>query len=762
MKQSQKYKILHLEDIASDAELAARELRGSIDFEHLVIDTEDAFVDALESFAPDLILCDHSLPSFNSLEALKIVRRKKLYIPFILITATMSEEVAASVAREGADDYILKDRLKRLPIAVLNSIEKYRHEKDRKLLIDEAREKERRAKEQLSSLSKKLLLATRVAGIGIWEYNFRTAGFTCDEITSSFLGLSSLAFQGSYQSLFQNIHPQDKARVRNEFKKAILHHVDFKTEFRSVQPDGTLCFIEAVSLIQRNKKGKPYRIIGTNRNITQQKKAELAIRESEEKYRSFFNNSMDAILLTITDGNIIAANPAACAVFGMTEEELCTRSCRALADPEDPCFESLINERQRTGSAKGEITMVRKSGAKFPAEISSMVFKDANGRLKTSKIIRDITGQVEARKNLENSEKKFRQIIETTEEGIWMIDEKNKTTFVNKKMCEILEYTEEEMLGKTNLDFKDEEEKKRALQQIERRKKGIKETHESTFITKSGRKICTLVSTNAVLDDDGNYKGALAMITDITQRKQLEEDILRQKVQQQKEITKAALLVQEKERNNLGAELHDNINQILTAVKLQLKHFIEHPDLPVSLVETSHRHLATAIEEIRGLSQNLVTHRFQDYSFSNVLDSFLTALPLRDALELNLSNLSEEKVPDAIKLTLFRIVQEHVNNIAKHAKATRVAIALCTDEAFVHLNIHDNGVGFEVKAKRSGVGLTNIYNRVESYSGRIDIVSRPGNGCRLSISIPLAQPLLFLERQVDEFLSPATDVRFSI
>src|SRR5690349_5697013 len=100
-----KYKILHLEDVESDAELVAFELKRSLQFDHLVIDSEKAYLNALEQFRPDIILCDHSLPSFNSLEALKIVKQKKLHIPFILITATMSEEVAVGVVREGADDY---------------------------------------------------------------------------------------------------------------------------------------------------------------------------------------------------------------------------------------------------------------------------------------------------------------------------------------------------------------------------------------------------------------------------------------------------------------------------------------------------------------------------------------------------------------------------------------------------------------------------------------------------------------------------------
>ncbi len=144
------YRVLHLEDVPSDARLVAIELKKSnINFEHLVIDNEVDYIQALDSFAPDVILCDHSLPSFNSLQALKIVKKKKLYIPFIVITAVMSDESAMDVVREGADDYILKDRLKRLPHAVINAVEKYRFEKDRMQLMDRAHEKNAEEREIL-------------------------------------------------------------------------------------------------------------------------------------------------------------------------------------------------------------------------------------------------------------------------------------------------------------------------------------------------------------------------------------------------------------------------------------------------------------------------------------------------------------------------------------------------------------------------------------------------------------------------------------
>src|SRR4051794_3863646 len=115
---AERLKILHLEDLPHDAELVERELKkGELAFEKIVVSTKKEFTDALEGFIPDIILSDHSLPAFNSQQALKIVKEKGLKIPFILITANISEEFAVNIMKDGAWDYILKDRLQRLPNA---------------------------------------------------------------------------------------------------------------------------------------------------------------------------------------------------------------------------------------------------------------------------------------------------------------------------------------------------------------------------------------------------------------------------------------------------------------------------------------------------------------------------------------------------------------------------------------------------------------------------------------------------------------------
>jgi PAS domain S-box-containing protein len=148
---------------------------------------------------------------------------------------------------------------------------------------------------------------------------------------------------------------------------------------------------------------------------------------------------------------------------------------------------------------------------------------EADAAIRINGVIRDITEHKEAEEKLKHSEVQYRQIVENAQEGIWTIDEHDKTNFVNKKICDILGYTPEEMMGKELFDFMDEAGKAYAIECMERRRRGAKENLDIRYMTKTGNTVWANISANPIFDEKGTYKGSLAMITDITQRKQDEE-----------------------------------------------------------------------------------------------------------------------------------------------------------------------------------------------------------------------------------------------
>jgi PAS domain S-box-containing protein len=147
------------------------------------------------------------------------------------------------------------------------------------------------------------------------------------------------------------------------------------------------------------------------RDITARKQAEAALRESEERYRSFFVHSIDGILLTAPDGRIFAANPAACHIFGRSEEDICQVGRNGLIDITDARLPAALEQRARTGMFKGELTFLRQDGTPFQGELSTAVFNDRNGQVRTSMIVRDITERKRAEQERE-------RLIEALQEAL--------------------------------------------------------------------------------------------------------------------------------------------------------------------------------------------------------------------------------------------------------------------------------------------------------------------------------------------------------
>jgi PAS domain S-box-containing protein len=258
-------------------------------------------------------------------------------------------------------------------------------------------------------------------------------------------------------------------------------------------------------------------------DITERRRMEEQLQQSEEQFRTFFDNSLDGILLTEPDGSILAANPAACQMFGRTEEELYRRGRKKLVDQEDPKFQVFLKERARTGSYRGELTYLHKDGTKIPCDISSIIFKDKHGADRVITIIRDITERKEMEEQLQKSEALYRTLIETTKVGVSAINENGVILYANDRHCEIWGYPLNEIMGHRVSEFLDEENLKILQEQLVKRKEGEQDPYEIAWKRKDGKSVPTILSPTPIFDTDGRYKGSYGFITDITERKQMEQ-----------------------------------------------------------------------------------------------------------------------------------------------------------------------------------------------------------------------------------------------
>ena len=258
--------------------------------------------------------------------------------------------------------------------------------------------------------------------------------------------------------------------------------------------------------------------------------------------------------------------------------------------------------------------------------------------------------------------------------------------------------------------------------------------------TKDGKVIYCEWYNSVLRDEQGNAITILSLVHNVTERKKAETTLANQQTMQHKLIMETSIAAQEREREEIGKELHDNINQILAATKLYLEVAIQKkPDIPAGMLEKSFENLGFAIEQIRLLSKTIIPPSLGNVTLVQAITDIVDTIHMTSALELEFkSNLyNEESIDNGIQLMLYRIVQEQINNILKHAKAKRISINLSNTPTEIVMVIEDNGVGFDTNKTSKGIGLRNMTNRAEFYNGKIRIISAPGEGCKLELIIPL-------------------------
>lgn len=226
---------------------------------------------------------------------------------------------------------------------------------------------------------------------------------------------------------------------------------------------------------------------------------------------------------------------------------------------------------------------------------------------------------------------------------------------------------------------------------------------------------------------DGRF---MAMLRDISERKK-EED----------RIAKAIIEAEEKERLHIGQELHDNINQILASAHMTLHATKDYyPDITKTheLITLSRHRIEEALIEIRKLSHQLAPAVPDGAVLKDVFLELLNSIDVRKRYEIDFQ--FDDKLADVanevIMLNLYRILQEQLKNIIKYAEARHIAIIIRVCEKHISFTIRDNGKGFDTRSVKKGIGLNNIRKRVESLSGKLTLLTAPGEGCMLIAEIP--------------------------
>jgi PAS domain S-box-containing protein len=304
---------------------------------------------------------------------------------------------------------------------------------------------------------------------------------------------------------------------------------------------------------------------------------------------------------------------------------------------------------------------------------------------------------------------------------------------INPAFTHLLGFNEEELISQRYEDFVHPDDRVVTQQKINELKYGRAVTHFQ----------------NRHLTSHGNYKwlswaaflpkangDIYAIGQDCTEKVALQAQLVEQRVFEERSVMQAILHGQEMERNEIGKELHDNVCQMLTTVKLYHEMALSNKEMNNEFIKMGTDILLGAIEEIRKLSKSLVASDVELRLSESVRELIQTIMQGKDIMIHFYADEKSEELSGKIKLNIFRIIQEQLNNVLKHANAKNVNIEIVNDGRNIKLTICDDGQGFDITAKKNGIGLKNITSRIELYHGTVAINSGPGKGCSLLVTIP--------------------------
>jgi two-component system sensor histidine kinase UhpB len=355
----------------------------------------------------------------------------------------------------------------------------------------------------------------------------------------------------------------------------------------------------------------------------------------------------------------------------------------------------------------------------------------------------DITERKKTYEALEASENKYRQLVNNLGEGIWAYDKDGRTTFVNPRMAEMTGYSIEEMMGKKVTDFVSEPEGVKFVKwALDRRKQGIKERLEYQFIRKDGNPIVVAVEAYPIFNDAGSYAGALAAVSDITKHKRAEE-ALKASMEQFQMLSTRLGQIQEEERRSISREVHDELGQLLTAMKMDLMTIKKIYPADAQTFESKLQLLLeltdSAIKSVQNISTRLRPGMLDDLGLFAAMEWQMEEFEKRTGLTCMLKLPQHEFDIDAESSTaLFRILQETLTNVARHAQAHKIEVSIAETTTELLMFVVDDGIGISETAVHNpkSIGLLGIRERLRPFNGHCIIQSRSIGGTEVQIHIP--------------------------
>lgn len=521
----------------------------------------------------------------------------------------------------------------------------------------------------------------------------------------------------------------------------------YKTEKRYYRKDGQIIWGALTVTGHFSEKGKFLYIVCMVEDITERKRVVELLKESEEKYRSFYQNSMDAILLTKPDGTILSANQAACSMLGRKEEEIIRLGRDGIIDTTDERLQGFLEERMRNGKVHCEMNFKRKDGSLFPADITSALFQISNGELRTSIIIRDITKQ----KKDEEELRKLWRALEQSPDSIIISDRNGKIEYANPAILKLSGYTIDEIVGKNQRIFgsgnmsKDE-----YINLWDTICTGKIWQGEFLNKKKEGELFWQSATISPIFDQTGAITHFLAISEDITEQKKLTLELIKAKDKaEESDRLKSSFLA------NMSHEIRTPMNSIMGFASL-LPEEDSHELISqyAQIIVRNSEQLVHIIDDIVLYSRlqtrllSLFPSSFKAKTLFNDIKQSFNLPEFKNEIELVIEADFDENIEINSDYEKVRqVITNLVSNAFKYTKKGFVSIGINKMEQKILFTVKDTGIGIPKMEQEkifdrfyrasnvdkgiisgTGLGLSIVKELVELLGGEIWVKSKLGEG----------------------------------
>jgi PAS domain S-box-containing protein len=488
--------------------------------------------------------------------------------------------------------------------------------------------------------------------------------------------------------------------------------------------------------------------------IAERQRAEEALRMSEERFRTIFEHAPIGIGLTNNAQSLIQTNPALQEMLGYSEGELRGRNVVDLIVAEDLPVQrwySMLATGGPIGRYQREVPCSRSDGRTAWISLNVSRMKTGGGHSDNSIVMmEDIT----LRRTTEQQMRMLAHTITSMNEGVVITDSNDVILSVNPAFCRSYGYGEQECLGRTVRAIGLWTEPAPPCEATSGTVQTNDRNGELVAVSKSGRKFPVLVSTSMVRDEQGSPRAMVTISRDITDQRRLKtklEEAERERLAAVRGFALSVQRAQEEERARISRELHDDLCQRLSGMKFRVE-VLEDQILAAGkgagrrLRNFAHE-LDRMITDVRRISSNLRPSVLDDFGLVTALRLLCRDFEKVHSIRTQFQhgNVPSRRVDPSIEIALYRIAQEALSNVARHANASTVAVRLLHEDSYLRLIVKDDGKGFNregidrVRASGRGFGLISMRERSELLRGTFEIDSVEGRGTTIASRLPLGE-----------------------